>query len=48
MDAGPVPPRLQAADCNGLHDRPDLVVETELASRLDFGEFFARLDDPTE
>jgi hypothetical protein len=40
--------RLQVAGRDGLHDRPGLVVETELAGRLDFGELFARLDEPTE
>ncbi|HXM41915.1 MAG TPA: Uma2 family endonuclease [Bryobacteraceae bacterium] len=40
--------RLQVADRDGLHDRPELVVETELAGRLDFGELFARLDEPSE
>jgi hypothetical protein len=40
--------RLQAANGDGLHDRPDLIVETELTGRLDFGELFAKLDDPSE
>ena len=40
--------RLQVADRDGLHDRPDLIVETELAGRLDFGELFAKLDEPSE
>jgi Uma2 family endonuclease len=40
--------RLQVADSDGLHDRPGLIVETDLAGRLDFGELFARLEDPSE
>ena len=40
--------RLQIADRDGVHDRPDLIVETDLAGRLDFGELFARLDEPSE
>jgi Uma2 family endonuclease len=40
--------RLQVADRDGLHDRPGLIVETDLAGRLDFGELFAKLDDPSE
>jgi len=40
--------RLQEADSEGLRDRPDLVVETELAGRVDFGELFARIDQPSE
>ena len=40
--------RLQVADRDGLHDRPDLVVETDLAGRLDFGELFAKLDESSE
>lgn len=40
--------RLQVADRDGLHDRPDLIVETELAGRLDFGELFGKLDEPSE
>jgi Uma2 family endonuclease len=39
--------RLQEADRDGLHDRPDLIVESELAGRLDFGELFAKLDEPS-
>jgi Uma2 family endonuclease len=40
--------RLQAADRDGLRDVPDLVVETDLAGRVDFGELFATLDEPSE
>jgi Uma2 family endonuclease len=40
--------RLQEADRDGPHDCPDLIVESELAGRLDFGELFARLDEPSE
>jgi len=40
--------RLQVAGRDGLHDRSDLAVETELAGRLDFGELFAKLDAPSE
>jgi Uma2 family endonuclease len=39
--------RLQVADRDGLHDRPALIAETELAGRLDFGELFAKLDEPS-
>jgi Uma2 family endonuclease len=39
--------RLQEADCDGLHDRPDLIVETELVGRVDFGELFRKLDEPS-
>jgi Uma2 family endonuclease len=38
--------RLQVADRDRLH-RPDLIVEAELAGRVDFGELFAKLDDAT-
>ncbi|MGO4880772.1 MAG: Uma2 family endonuclease [Bryobacteraceae bacterium] len=38
--------KLQEADSAGLRDCPDLVVETELAGRVDFRELFARLDEP--
>lgn len=40
--------RLQAADRDGLHDSLELIVETDLAGRVDFGELFAKLDDPSE
>lgn len=40
--------RLQEADVDGLHDRPDLIVETELAGRVDFNELFAKLDEPSD
>jgi Uma2 family endonuclease len=40
--------RLQEADGDGLHDRPDLIVETELAGRVDFGELFTKLDESSE
>jgi Uma2 family endonuclease len=40
--------RLQGADWDGLRDYPDLVVETDLVGRVDFGELFAKLDEPTE
>lgn len=40
--------RLQEADSDGLRDRPDLVVETDLAGRVDFGELFAKLDEPSD
>jgi len=40
--------RLQVAYRDGLHDRPDLVVETELAGRLYFAELFAKLDESSE
>jgi Uma2 family endonuclease len=40
--------RLQEADRDGLRDYPGLVVETELVGRVDFGELFARLDEPCE
>ena len=40
--------RLQVADRDGLHDRSDLIVETELAGCLDFGKLFATLDEPSE
>jgi Uma2 family endonuclease len=39
--------RLQKADRDGLQDCPDLIVESELAGRLDFGELFAKLDEPS-
>ena len=39
--------RLQEANRDGLHDCPDLIVESELAGRLDFGELFAKLDEPS-
>jgi Uma2 family endonuclease len=39
--------RLQEAGRDGLHDRPDLMVESELAGRLYFGELFAKLDEPS-
>jgi Uma2 family endonuclease len=40
--------RLQVAGRDGLHDQPDLIVESGLAGRLDFAELFAKLDDPSE
>jgi len=40
--------RLQEGDRDGLRDRPNLVVETDLVGRVDFGELFARLDEPSE
>jgi Uma2 family endonuclease len=39
--------RLQAADRDGLRDVPELVVETDLAGRVDFAELFAKLDAPS-
>jgi Uma2 family endonuclease len=40
--------RLQEADRDGLRDCPNMIVETDLAGRVDFGELFARLDEPCE
>jgi len=40
--------RLQVADRGGLRDCPNLVVETDLTGRVDFGPLFARLDEPSE
>jgi hypothetical protein len=39
--------RLQAASYDSLY-RPEAVVETDLAGRLDFRQLFARLDEPDE
>jgi hypothetical protein len=39
--------RLQAASYHSLY-RPEAVVETDLAGRLDFRQLFARLDEPDE
>jgi Uma2 family endonuclease len=40
--------RLQEADRDGLRDCPNPVVETDLVGRVDFGELFAKLDEPSE
>src|ERR1017187_1219782 len=40
--------RLQEADRDGLRDFPNLVVETDLVGRVDFGKLFAKLDEPSE
>jgi Uma2 family endonuclease len=40
--------RLQEAGRDGLRDCPNLIVETDLVGRVDFGELFARLDEPSE
>jgi len=40
--------RLQEADGDGLRDCPDLVVETNLVGLVDFGDLFAKLDEPSE
>jgi Uma2 family endonuclease len=42
------PYRLQEADRDGLHDCPDLIVESKSAGRLDFSELFAKLDEPVD
>jgi Uma2 family endonuclease len=39
--------RVQEANRDGLHDCPDLIVRSELAGRLDFGELFAQMDEPS-
>ena len=39
---------LQVAGRDGLHDQPDFMAETDLAGRIDFGQLFARLDEPSE
>jgi Uma2 family endonuclease len=38
--------RVQVAGSDGLRDCPDLIVETDLVGRVDFGELFAKLDRP--
>lgn len=38
--------KLQEADQDGIRDCLDLIVETDLVGRVDFGELFARLDEP--
>jgi hypothetical protein len=38
--------KLQEADQDGIRDRPDLIVEADLVRRVDFGELFARHDEP--
>lgn len=40
--------RVQEAGSDGLRDCPDLIVETDLVGRVDFGELFAKLDQPRE
>src|SRR5579871_213174 len=36
--------KLQQADASGLHDCPDLIAETELVGRVEFGQLFGKLD----
>jgi len=39
---------LQEDGRDGLRDCPNLVVETDLVGRVDFGALFAKLDEPSE
>ena len=39
---------LQEADREGLRPRPDLITETDLVGRVDFGALFAKVDEPSE
>jgi Uma2 family endonuclease len=43
----PYRPRLQEADRDGIRDCPNLMVETDLVGRVDFGELLAKLDEPS-
>jgi Uma2 family endonuclease len=46
--ADPYKRSLQDADRDGIRYRPELVVETALAGRVDFNELFVQLDESTE